>query len=221
MLRVAVLGLSLAACLFGCGDQTGVPQPQPVPGPLSDFVRRSTPSLTATEPRTMVVGLAGAVAGVGEVQLTRVSTGEALEALATAAGTFSLVIPGGKGDQLELRYANDDGVSEPLVLPGLYSQGGPSLEGARNSDDQLISLPDASGNVTVTNDFDPVPLVAAANADLIASNGSTGVVVVSRTDAAGRNPNDEAAASGDPIQLMLVDPNDPGATSDFRVLTVP
>jgi hypothetical protein len=50
---------------------------------------------------------------------------------------------------------------------------------------------------------------------------STAQVVSTPTDSTGRFSVKVNAGSGDAIQLLLVDPADPGSSSDFVVVTAP
>ena len=85
--KTHVVSLCLGLVLAACGDdQVSSPVPQPVP----DFVRQSTPGLTQS--KKLVLGLPGAVAGKGKVHLTDKATGTKVVGDSAAAGSFALVI---------------------------------------------------------------------------------------------------------------------------------
>lgn len=209
-------GLALAAC---GDDGVSLPQPQPIPG----LVRRSTPAMTAADPQTLVVGLAGAVEGVGELELRRVSDGLAVTATSASKGSFALVIAAVQGDALELRFRGAHGTSEPLTLAPTLTTRGPFLGPPQNTFGEPVSPPDGSGNVIVTNDSDePDPYFAASpDSEVLVSNESNGAVAADTTDGAGLFGVTLPGNHGDTIHVLLAASGDIGATSDFLTFTVP
>jgi len=201
----------------GCGDQDSSPVPQPVP----DFIRESTPGLKQTD--KLVLGLPGAVAGSGQVHLTDQATGRRVSAPSAAAGSFNLVIiiDQTKTPQLVIQFENADGVSEPVSLATRQLTYGPTLGPSKGG---LAQAPDAKGNVLVSNDGgagNPLLVDASPNMTLILTVVSSGLVTSSTTDSQGRFSATVKAASGDTLGLLLVDPQDQGATSDFITASVP
>lgn len=210
---VVLAGLVLAS---GCvEDGTSLPQPQPIPG----LVRRSTPAMTVVDPQTLVIGLAGAVEGIGELALRRLRDGVTVTASSAAQGSFSLVIAAAQGDELELRF----GDSEPLLLAPTLTTRGPFLGPPQNVFGGPVSAPDAAGDVVVTNDSGEASpyFTASPSSEILVSNEGNGAVAVGTTDAAGLFSLKLPGASGDTIRVLLAAASDPGATSDFLTYTVP
>jgi hypothetical protein len=211
-LQTLVLAATVVA---GCGLEESSPVPQPLPG----YLRRSTPSSLVS---TLVVGLPGAVAGAGKVALRELGAASPVVVQSAAAGSFSAVLPVGRTTPLEIRYETADGASSWVALAPPQLSYGPVLMGSRGPG--VVSAPDAAGNVTVTNDAgagQPALVSASPDSDLLVANATRGSVVSSRTDAKGLFRVQLQGATGDEIQLLLVDAQDSAATSDYLSFTVP
>lgn len=216
MRRLLILAALLIPGPWACGLDVSSPVPQPVP----HLLRQSTPS--GARVSKLVLGLPGAVAGAGKVHGLVRDTGASAVAAAAAAGSFALTLAAAEQHTIELRFETDKGISEPVLLPPPRASFGPILREPEGPG--VVSAPDAGGQVTVTNDGGPgqPPLLQASpDHDLFVSNQRTGEVASTRTDAAGLFRVLIAARTGDSLSLLLVDPDDPGATSDFLSLTVP
>lgn len=210
-----VAALLAVASGGGCGDIVGVPQPQPVPS----AIRRSTPALRAPSPRTLLVGLPGAVAGAGEVQIDVQGWSIDASAPTTASGTFAAVVAVGSSATLEIRFARDGELSDPLVLSPTLSQSVPTPRGNKLQ----LTAPDSSGRTTITNvdSTGSVTFGVPAGDEVLLSNARSGSVARTFADSSGRFTTQLAARSGDDIHLLVVDRRDAAATSDFFTATVP
>jgi len=93
--RPALLPLFLAAPA-GCGDATGLPQPDPVP--KVSLIRTSRSRGGMVE----VVGLPESVAGAGTVTIE--SAASQVSAPSGSAGSFTLAIAANPDEQLKVRY---------------------------------------------------------------------------------------------------------------------
>jgi hypothetical protein len=217
MRRLAVT-LWIVVGTWSCGDMGSSPVPQPIP----DFVRLSTPALKQT--KQLVVGLPGAVDGEGKVHLGDKATGRKVSAASPAAGSFALAITidPTKTKELELRFENEDGLSDPVTLPTTRLTYGPTLSAVHGPG--LVSAPDSKGEALVDNDAgagNPPLVDATPDMNLIVTNFDTGAVKSTKTDNKGLFSVRIPAAKGDLLQILLVDPTDPGSTSDFITATVP
>ncbi len=206
----------LATGVVACGLQESSPVPQPLP----HYLRRSTPSASRQE--TLVLGLPSAVAGQGKVQLRELGGPRTVVAPSSEQGSFAVTIEVGASVQLELRFENADGASAwvPLAPPQLSY--GPVLTGSRGPG--VVSAPDASGLVTVSNDGgpgQPALVSATPETELLVANATRSTIASGRTDAKGLFKVVLAAAKGDLIQLLLVDGTDTAVTSDYLSFTVP
>jgi len=215
--RVLALGVTVALGLAaGCGDQVSSPVPQPVPG----MIRQSTPSPSGVQ--LLFVGLPGAVAGAGRVHLTYRKSGKGVVVDSAAGGSFAAALTRVALDELEARFENDDGLSDPVPLSTqLRFPTGPVFGQPKPG---VVSKPDAQGQVRVSNDAgaaQPLLLDATPNMDLLVANDKTGALATTKTDKDGRFTTQLAAASGQSIRLLLVDPTDVGVTSDFVTIPVP
>jgi hypothetical protein len=216
--KAHIVSLCLGLVLAACGDDQGS---SPVPQPVPDFVRQSTPGLTQS--KKLVLGLPGAVAGKGKVHLTDKATGTKVVGDSAAAGSFALVIAidATKTNELQLQYENEDGLSDPISLATRQLTYGPALGQTKGS---LVKPSGTPGEVEINNDGgagNPLLLDASPDMTLIVTVVSTAQVVSTPTDSTGRFSVKVNAGSGDAIQLLLVDPADPGSSSDFVVVTVP
>jgi hypothetical protein len=212
------VSLCLGLVLGACGDDQGsLPVPQPVP----DFIRQSTPGLTQS--KQLVLGLPGAVAGEGKVHLTDKVTGTKVVGDSAASGSFTLVIAidATKPQELQVQYENEDGLSDPIPLNTRQLHFGPTLGQAKAG---LVQSTGTSGEVAINNDGgagNPLLLVASPDMTLIVTVESTAQVVTTPTDGTGRFSVKVKAGSGDAIQLLLVDPAEPDSSSDFVTVTAP
>ncbi len=203
--------------LAGCGGQESSPVPQPVPF----FMRKSTPGSDQT--KTLVVGLAGAVAGQGRVHLRDLDSAAEASAPSSSVGTFGAVLMAPFGARLEARFEREGALSEPVALSQHMRGPHPELVATLGPND-VVSAPDAQGQVTVSNDDGPglPPRVQATpESDVVVSDATSGAVATTRTDAAGLFTVKLPAAKGDVIQVLLVSPTSADATSDFLSYTVP
>jgi hypothetical protein len=208
------------AVLGACGDDlTSLPQPQPIPG----LVRRSTPGLSVPDPQTLVLGLPGAVPGLGELELRRVSDALRVTAPSSAKGSFSLVIGAAQGDLLELRFRVGEGASEALVLGPVFATRGPLLVPPIGQKGGPVSAPDASGQVTVTNNSGlPDPLFhASPGSEVLVSNETKAAVATGTTDGDGLFRLQLPGSTGDTIRVLLAASTNQDSTSDFLTFTVP
>lgn len=207
----------MALLLGGCGDMTSSPVPQPVPG----AIRISTPG--KTKPTTLVVGLAGAVAGAGQVEVRNTTSGTTATSPASPGGSFAVTLAAGRNDGLEARYRDPAGaLSDPVPLRDRMQTLGPGLGPPTGPD--VVSAPDAQGRSTVTNDAgagNPLLIDVPPQSTVLVSNEDNAAVVQTRADGGGRFTATIAAATGHTIHIMLVDPADPTATSDFLTFPVP
>jgi hypothetical protein len=143
-------------------------------------------------------------------------------AAASNSGSFAGVVPVVNPD-LEARYENKDGLSEPVVLSTRSYGVHPTLLPALNNG-MPVSAPDGNGDVTVTNDDGvgkPLLFDATPNIDVVVSNSNNGAVASTVTDKDGRLKTKLAGASKDTINVLLVDPTQTTLTSDYLSFTVP
>lgn len=212
----------LVAMIAGCGvEQVSTPLPQPVPQPQLFFIRQSTPGYKRQS--TLIVGLPQAVDGVGIVHLTTLDSGVNTTRSSTAAGSFAAVLEAGEGAEFELRFENDDGISEPVLLAAGVPSAGPSLDSVDTNGPPIVSAPDAQGQVTVTNGTDPGArqVMATPESEILITNETQGEITVSVTDDTGGFAAVIPGAIGDVIHLLLVDPVATSQTSDFLTFEVP
>ncbi|PID38961.1 MAG: hypothetical protein CSB49_02735 [Proteobacteria bacterium] len=210
---------ALTLCVtVSCGDHTSVPQPVPVPKPFA--IKKSEPELTQT--KTLMVGLPGAVAGVGEIAFRDRRTNTQERGPATNAGTFSVLLSIDTGD-LEARYLNPQGEASAWVSLALRQDGiRPRLSPA-NWDRLPISPPNSQGNVTVTN-VDPettdLMITATPKSEVVVSNTVTGELAIGRTDSRGAFTLVLPAATGDVIGILLLQ-GESGLEAVSNYLTYP
>ncbi|MCA9672947.1 MAG: hypothetical protein KC503_45460 [Myxococcales bacterium] len=216
-LPLALLAL-LAPLASACGDD-GVSVPQPVPVPKSSLLRFSSPR--AAQSRLLVIGLPGAVEGVGQVEATDIPSGARTVVPSSAQGSFGLLAATSNVSDLEIRFINDEGRSEPAPIVQAGRFGGPVLGDPLSNG----TVTRANGNtVLVSNDGGAGnPLLFSATPDSIAhlSNPANGALTSGTTDAIGRLSLSIEAQSGDILQLVLADPQNPTETSNYLSLPVP
>lgn len=210
--------LLVLATLQACDPQSSSPVPQPVP----DLVRWSTPELTQTE--LLLVGLTGAVSGEGKVHVEDRTAGAKVVVGSSVTGTFSAVLAAAKDADLVLRFETVEGISDPVSLRKERVLGPPPALAPADYQAQVVTAPDAQGQVSVSNDAGPgqPPHIAATpDVTVIVTNGTTGEVVSSTTSAAGLFSVTLGGAKGDLIHILLVDPDAADLTSDFLSYQVP
>lgn len=100
------LGLLLLLLTPACGDQTGAPQPVPIP---DSSLFRSTALMPDMTQDVVLLGLPAATAGAGKVTVTNGAV--QVEVRASAIGGFWARLSARAGDVLQVRY---DG-SEPAL----------------------------------------------------------------------------------------------------------
>jgi hypothetical protein len=207
-----------ALLISGCGDQESITVPQPVP----HFLRQSIPG--AHNSTTLLVGLPGAVDGVGKVHVRDPGSSNSVTVSSAQVGSFSAVIALGKDSELEVSFENRDGLSDWVVVPKVEATDGIGLSTPNSDGLGIVSPPDAQGQVTVTNNAGPAQpklILATPDVDLIVSNTNNGSVVVSVTDSNGDFTVKLPGAVGDVIQILLVEPANSKVTSDFLSYKVP
>ncbi|MBW2731226.1 MAG: hypothetical protein JRH20_02470 [Deltaproteobacteria bacterium] len=211
--------LPILLLLNGCGDETSLPQPVPVPAPKLSAIRQSTPM--AEQSATMVLGLTGAVSGMGRVIAKEVLSGRETHATSTKDGTFSLVITNiAQAGGMELRFETVEGErSEPLLLATTRAAFGPVLSPA-DAQGEVVSAPDTDGIVTVSSGS-PQLIAASPDVDVLISNANTGEVVLGVTDENGAFSLQLHGEQGQQILILLVEPANPEQTSDFLAYEVP
>jgi len=104
------LPLLLTALLGGCGDQSGTPQPFPLPRPNVQLLRASGAPDSGTSTPVEVVGLPATVPRAGTVTLE--NRGQIATVQATGAGSFVARVPARPDDQIAIRFET----SEPALL---------------------------------------------------------------------------------------------------------
>lgn len=189
----------------GCGGDASVPQPVPVP--KISLIRRSSPETDQVE--TLVVGLEGAVAGAGQVEIVDRLGGGVGKAPASSRGSFAVLVPTSEqGTQLEARYVTAEGASAYISIDARSgSTFGPRL-GPTNQLGGPVSPPAANGLVMVTNydDVNKIKFIdATPNVEVLVSNGRSGDVELSTTDAQGVFRVQLPAQVGDPVHIVLSD----------------
>jgi hypothetical protein len=212
---ISLLVLSLINCGKG-GDEV-----LPVPVPLIQYIRKSTPS--STKQKTVVVGLPQAVKGQGKVHLTDTVSAVTITVSSTDSGSFFGLLPVGKAAALTVVFENEKGLSNPVALINVHEGITPELVLAYDTD-EIVSSPDNQGLVTVSNDAGaekPLLLQATPNSELIVANATNGEAVSSQTDTQGRFTVKLPGHSGDKIHLMLADASASDLTSDFLMYSVP
>lgn len=210
--------ISLLLLFAACGDQSSSPVPQPIPSPVQSMIRVSTPVHNLDQ--TLVLGLPQAVAGPGKVHVKNTVSGAQVSVDASSSGSFSATIAADIDASLQVSFETDEGSSDWISLGTRGIQNGPSFEAPKYGG-TLISAPDSQGLVTVSNQGTPPLINATPNMDLLVANADTAEVLSSVTDDQGIFNVQIAASTGDTIQILLVDPDQPVATSDFISGQVP
>jgi hypothetical protein len=177
---VALLALFVGA---GCGDQTGIPQPDPIP--IASAIR-TTGVMPGAKEEIDVVGLPGAVAGAGQVTVT--GQLETITASSTPAGSFVLTIKAQLDEQLQIRYRSSEAVQVQVYMMPITSapQPDPFHTG------EPITKP-VNGETTITG-------LATAGAQIVAVNYNTGDTGSATADAAAKFEVKVKASTGDEIR---------------------
>jgi hypothetical protein len=213
------LGLSLA--LSACGPNTSVPQPVPVPAPKIAQLRVSAPDAQLKQEQALVVGLSGAVDGVGTIEARELISGATASVPAAEAGTFGLRILAPDGYRIRLRYLRGGEASAEVELvaarPNIFGRLDPT-----DSRGGPVSAPDENGLTTLSNHNSDSGLTffsAPANTDVLLINEQSGALVQARTDASGHFAARIPAQIGDAIQV--VGANEQTQLTNSLVFTVP
>ncbi len=197
----STLATSLALLVSaGCGDQTGVPQPIPIPLQV-----RAMSAPPDSPEKIDVVGLPGAVAGAGKVFIQG-ATSKA-EVSSTAAGSFTASLQAKGGEQLQIRYEDSDPAGVKVPSQGVMAPRPPGpISGVTP-----VTAP-AAGKVTVKG------LSNGAGVSLVAVNVDTGAVAQATSEADKKFQLQIPAASG---QKLRVYEDDGAMLSSAWGLTVP
>ena len=197
--------LLIVLALAGCGDSTGIPQPDPIP--IVSMIRTSRVSV---EPSGSVdlVGLPGSVGGAGTVTVT--SSTSQTTGPAGSTGTFALTIPSASaGEELAIRYNKSEPAS--VRVPGIPPPGGPIPPGPIAGVPPVTAT--TAGKVRVRGQTGQ-----AAGATMLGVNPSLGEVVTAPVAADQTFSFEIAATTGQ--QLKVYD-DDGGPLDGVWVLTVP
>jgi hypothetical protein len=173
---------SLIVCLLllgGCGESTGIPQPDPIP--KVSLIRTTH---VAADSEVDLVGLPGSVAGQGTVSLE--SSLARVTGPATASGTFALTLKALAGEPVKVRFRESEAVS--VVVPGIPPPGGPIPPGP------IAGVPPVSaagaGRVLVQGQSGSTP-----GGPVLGINAALGEVVTTTSGAADGRFGFEIAAS--------------------------
>ncbi|MCA9665685.1 MAG: hypothetical protein KC503_08855 [Myxococcales bacterium] len=195
-----LLGLVMALSAgCGTGDQTGVPQPVPIP---KSSQLRATGSDNVGE--IDVFGLPGAVSAAGRVEV-RGPNGSA-SARSTDAGTFFTMVAARLGDVLSVTWEG----SQPVTI----------TVGSKEGTTQ--GVPEAAVD-KVAGDLLTLTVTVVAGLEYIVANTNTGDVVIEAADAAGALTFTIRASSGDELRLYtdVGDAANGGSLAEPTVLVVP
>jgi hypothetical protein len=108
-------GCCLALILAGCGGgQTGVPTPDPIPGPPLVSALRASGLMVDTSGAVLVAGLPGAVGGQGQVIIQ--SSLDQVTVTSASSGSFAGTLQARAKEELSLRFAVGDRTSESVPL---------------------------------------------------------------------------------------------------------
>lgn len=235
-----------------CDPSVISPLPSPIEEPDDNLILTS--SLTAAAPDedflVAVVGLPGAAAAGGTLEVLNTRTGAATTLSATDAGTFSAAVYGQAQDLIELRAVADSGEkSNAVVFEVREYQGkraptaggvdaaaepappneegfaeGRAPDGAADPDDK----DDVTGRLPVywwleagTLNIEGRAGFTSPNALVVAANNTRGTVDVSPADATGAAVLAIEASVGDEILLFTQSPENPTLTSPATRFFVP
>jgi len=188
--------LFIVALIGGC---EGIPQPDPIP--IATLIRTTgaMPTITSVD----VVGLPGAVAGVGRVTVS--SPHQTITVDASASGSFALIVDAAENDLLQVRFESSEAavVTVPLLPIMTAPQPDPLHVGSP------ITAP-VSGVSTIFGQ-------GIVQASILAVNFRTAATNTTVADAAGRFSLTIPAEAGDEVRVYIE--SDP--LSSAWVLTVP
>lgn len=193
------------ACLLlvGCGESTGIPQPDPVP--KVSLIRTTH---VAADNQVDLFGLPGSVAGQGTVSLE--SSRARVSGVATASGTFALTLTALAGEQVKIRFRESEAVT--VTVPGIPPPGGPIPPGPIAGVPPLTAA--GAGRVLVQGRTGSTP-----GGPVLGINAALGEVVPTTSAAAdGRFGFEIAASSG---QRLAIYDDDGGPLEDPWHLDVP
>lgn len=181
--------LLLTLALATCGDETGTPQPLPIPSPKEMRLGGAMPE---AEQNVEIVGLPGAVGGAGRV--TIVNGDKTFAAQSTAEGTFYLVITARAYDELAVSYETSEPAS--ISVPEL-SIAVPGLPGPVPGVDPIT--PQGDGHVLVRGQM----AVETTSGTALVVNSTTGAVALGDIGADATFAVEIAATSGDHLMVFL------------------
>lgn len=176
--------VSLLAILLlgaGCGPDTGLPQPVPVPRP--SLLRATGPQQEDVEVQVRLLGLPGA-AGGGERVTVLTPTAE-LSTRSHPTGSFALRVPAAVGDELTVRF-EDLSTATLTIEPSVELPVGPAVIESQKSGGTL--------GLEAT--------IGAAFAAVIVANFGSGETLSTTSDAAGRVDIALEAQPGDVIAIF-------------------
>lgn len=206
-LRIPLLALALLtrAAVCGCGNEEGIPHPDPLP----DVTRlRASALMSFPEDQTgevTLLGLPGCVAGAGQIIVE--SLGKTYTARSTASGTFALTLTGQANGRIAVRFESSAAVYKTIVGEGA---GGPIPPGAVSGTPPLTDLGNGAYRVQGGSS-------APVGNGIICVNTRSGEIALGTVGTGNLFQVDIAAVSGD--SLKVYDDEDPlGAT---WTLTVP
>ena len=178
------LGWLLLLVPTACGDQTGTPQPLPIPCP--QLMRLgAAPAEVAIE--VDLVGLSGAVAGAGS--LVAVNGTQSQQTRSSAAGSFYLALSARGGDVLQVRFGDSEpALIEVPVMTAMVPRPPTPIDGV------APVTPRGGARVLVQGQL------AAAGRALVA-NASTGAVALVDSDGNGRFAVELGASSGESLRI--------------------
>ncbi len=112
---VWLLGCWFALASASCGGgQTGVPTPDPIPGPPNLSALRASGLPPESSGPVTVAGLPGAVAGQGQVVIE--SSREKVTVRSASSGSFAATLQARADEELSFRFALGDRLSDPVRL---------------------------------------------------------------------------------------------------------
>lgn len=185
------LALPLLVWLVACGNEAGVPHPDPLPDVARARASALFPNLTAD---VLLVGLPGCVAGAGEVSIE--SLGALVKTSATPEGSFVATVRSRAGELLSLRYRSSEPAQKKVGTAGIKVQPPPEpIAGVP----PLTDLGDGRFRIEGRT--------RATGGAVFAVNARMGGVATATSDGTGRFQLELAATSGD--TLSVYDDQDP------------
>jgi hypothetical protein len=183
--RTLFLG-TLVLLVAACGNETGVPHPDPLPDVARSRASALFPGVTG---QVLVVGLPGCVAGAGEVTIETLGT--SFKTAATSSGSFVLEVTSRAGELLALRYRTSEPATKKVETSGIKTVPPPEpIAGVP----PLTAL--GGGRFRVEGRSR-----ATTAASLFATNARTGEVATAASDASGRFALELGAVTGDSLEI--------------------